>query len=592
MRLGLSKKISAVLLSAVMMFSFAGGRSLADQKDTYKDNNVSYQDRLDSNYLKKVSSVKYIYGSNRYKTAVDVSKAGWPNGSDTVVLVNGKDPIYGIISTPLATSYNAPILITDSNNIAKYIIDEFKRLNPKKVIIVGRRSLVDKNISNIVRNATNADIDRIYGKNPSEISMYIASHINSMHKLSTAYVVSTVNGVVDALTISSKAGEDKSPIIVTNSNSIENKALDFLRNNIDTVYYIGGKNSISGSLVSKISKDIKNAGEANRIDGKNRHVTNVNVINRFYPQSELPSVVVTKSDNIGLIDTVCAGPFSTLKKAPVVITEKNILPDVTKAMLAKKKTDVIYQIGGGISQSVTNKIVSELSIVESDESENKNNIDTNNPTNNDTDNAEETVVENVPQSLRGGIKGKKIVIDAGHGGKDTGSVGVYSIREKDWTLKTALSCADVLRKAGANVIMTRTGDTYPTLQDRADISNSSGAAFFCSIHYNQGGNVINKEEREYSGTGAEVYKSDNDFSNLAAKKILNNIVSNFDLKNRGVKNGTHLFVIRNTDAPSILIEGGFVSSKHDAGILNNDSGLAKMGREIANGIIAAFEAYK
>ena len=593
----ISKKILSICFSVSMLVSTMNVAAFADSNKV--DNVYSetvYQEKINPYYQKQMGSVSYIYGSNRYKTAVDVSKKGWPNGSETVVLVNSKDPIYGIVATPLATSYKAPILITDHKSIPKYVVEEFKRLKPNKVIVVGDKELIDSSIVDIIRSSTHSDIVRISGRYPSDLSASVANYISEINKPDTAYVVSVTNGVADALSISSKAGEDKSPILVADKSFISQTALDYLKNNISNVYYIGGDKSISKDLVSKLSQSIPNAGETNRIYGRTRHDTNVNVINKFYPQDEYKSVVITKSDNNGLIDTVCAGPFSTLMNAPIVITEKNHLPKVTESMLKKKKTNKVYQIGGGINQNITNKIVSYLA-----KSDSSNSSESSNPGSDRVSNGvqnesvkpnDNTTEEPAPQSLRGGIVGKKIVVDAGHGGKDNGSTGVNSILEKNWTLKTALSCADVLRKAGAIVIMTRTGDTYPTLQDRADLSNNSQAAFFCSIHYNQGGNVIDAAAKEYSGTGAEVYKSDNDFANLAATNVLNNIVSNFDLKRRGVKDGTMLYVIRNTVAPAILVEGGFVSSRHDAGILDNDAALKKMGREIAEGIIAAFNKYK
>lgn len=80
--------------------------------------------------------------------------------------------------------------------------------------------------------------------------------------------------------------------------------------------------------------------------------------------------------------------------------------------------------------------------------------------------------------------------------------------------------------------MTRKNDTYPTLQDRADISNNSKAVLFCSIHYNKGGDVINPDTGEQSGNGVEVYTGEGSFAQNTAKKVLNSILSKFNMKNR------------------------------------------------------------
>src|SRR3712207_3335875 len=151
-----------------------------------------------------------------------------------------------------------------------------------------------------------------------------------------------------------------------------------------------------------------------------------------------------------------------------------------------------------------------------------------------------------------------------------------------------MACADYLRKAGADVVMTRTSDTYPTLQERADISNSSQAVLFCSIHYNKGGNLVNASTGDLSGNGVEVFRGEGDFAGSVANKVLNNILSSFNLRNRGVKDGGHLYVIANTTSPAILVEGGFMSSSKDVNQLASKAAQQKMGVQIAKGIVASF----
>ena len=60
------------------------------------------------------------------------------------------------------------------------------------------------------------------------------------------------------------------------------------------------------------------------------------------------------------------------------------------------------------------------------------------------------------------------------------------------------------------------------------------------------------------------------------------------MKNRGVKDGTHLYVIANTEAPAILVEGGFMSNSYDVNKLKSDQSLRDMGIQIAKGIVAGF----
>lgn len=82
----------------------------------------------------------------------------------------------------------------------------------------------------------------------------------------------------------------------------------------------------------------------------------------------------------------------------------------------------------------------------------------------------------------------KIFIDPGHGGTDPGAVG-NGLQEKNLTLQIATRVKNILLAEYNNVtiLMSRTGDTFPTLQDRTNQANAWGADFFLSIHINAGG---------------------------------------------------------------------------------------------------------
>ncbi len=84
-----------------------------------------------------------------------------------------------------------------------------------------------------------------------------------------------------------------------------------------------------------------------------------------------------------------------------------------------------------------------------------------------------------------GLKIGKIVIDPGHGGHDTGTVGPRGLREKDLVLDVALRLRALIgRRTGAEVVMTRSEDTFIPLEERTAIANQKGADLFISIHAN------------------------------------------------------------------------------------------------------------
>lgn len=204
------------------------------------------------------------------------------------------------------------------------------------------------------------------------------------------------------------------------------------------------------------------------------------------------------------------------------------------------------------------------------------------------------------------------VLDAGHGGWDSGAVG-NGLREKDLTLQIARYCRVELQKyAGVRVIMTRDSDASVTgvanttneLIARAQIARDNNASLFMSFHINSGG-----------GTGAEIwiprqaswYSSFNELGESLGQDVLNRLAS-VGLVSRGTKNdyydlnGTQLYypdgsnadslsVIRNCrqyGIPAVLVEHGFIDNSYDAGLLANSLYLQKMGQADALAIAKQF----
>ncbi|KOS66636.1 N-acetylmuramoyl-L-alanine amidase [Lysinibacillus contaminans] len=178
------------------------------------------------------------------------------------------------------------------------------------------------------------------------------------------------------------------------------------------------------------------------------------------------------------------------------------------------------------------------------------------------------------------LQNRIIVIDPGHGGKDPGTVnGSYS--EKAITLKVSTLVKQKLEAAGANVLMTRTGDTYPSLQDRVDFTNANYGEVFVSIHVNSAANTSAQgTETYYAVTTGDMHQEDIDLATF----VNNQIVTNLDMKNRGVKEQQY-YVIRNQLIPSILVELGFLTNDSDRNKLTNERYMELYAESIYKGIL-------
>lgn len=150
--------------------------------------------------------------------------------------------------------------------------------------------------------------------------------------------------------------------------------------------------------------------------------------------------------------------------------------------------------------------------------------------------------------------GLKICIDAGHGGHDSGAIGLT--KEKDENLKLAKEIKKRLEQHGVEVVMTRETDVFISLNERVKIANRNNVDGFYSIHFNSAGNVKAKGFENfhyYNSSGGK----------RIAKHLYDTIINkNITLSNRGVKQAGY-YVIKNTVMNACLIEVAFISNNTD-----------------------------
>lgn len=191
-------------------------------------------------------------------------------------------------------------------------------------------------------------------------------------------------------------------------------------------------------------------------------------------------------------------------------------------------------------------------------------------------------------SFSPGVKGKKIVIDPGHGGEDSGAIGPTGVTEKSITLQIAKEVEKMLKEAGAKVIMTRTTDTEVSpkhrqatdvdeLQARCDVANKAKADIFISIH------MDSFTSREATGTTGYYYVKGSAASKKLATAIQSNLVSQLRTTSRGVRT-CKFYVVRHTKMPATLIEVAFVSNPKEEKLLTSKKGVQKAALGIVQGI--------
>ncbi len=166
------------------------------------------------------------------------------------------------------------------------------------------------------------------------------------------------------------------------------------------------------------------------------------------------------------------------------------------------------------------------------------------------------------------LKGKRICIDPGHGGEESGAVGVGGLRESDVNLRVALFLKEMLEKAGATVLMTRTEDKTVSITERWKFNRENNTDLFVSIHHNANAQIDRSVNR------TEVFYHWNDEggpSEDAARAVLREMQARFLLPDSKVYMCWAYGVLRENSYPAILGELSYISNPEEEKRLRNEN---------------------
>ena len=228
------------------------------------------------------------------------------------------------------------------------------------------------------------------------------------------------------------------------------------------------------------------------------------------------------------------------------------------------------------------------------------------------------------QKIRNKANNKTIVVDAGHGGRDSGAVGINKTLEKNITLSVAKKLKKKLEASNFKVVLTRKNDTYLKLRKRVSIARNNKADLFISLHADYHNNkkvsgvsvytlsekasdkeaeaLARRENKEDLIEGLDLSVESKEVANilidLAQRETMNqsSYFVNYLLEKLGLKTKllqrTHRFagfaVLKAPDIPSVLIEMGYLSNKNDAKLLVTDNYQNKIADGITDAVLGYF----
>ncbi|MDL2310446.1 cell wall-binding repeat-containing protein [Peptostreptococcaceae bacterium OttesenSCG-928-C18] len=228
------------------------------------------------------ATVNRYNGANRYATAVKLSKDKYFT-SQNVIITSGIDYPDALSAVSLSKQINAPILFVTSTYLPSETKSEIKRLGAKNVFVVGGESAVNNDVYNELKSIA-GNAERISGVSRTHTAVKIAEKTREYSKsVDTAILVSS-ESYADALSSGPVSGNNTYPILFTSAGGIDEHTENFIKNNVNRVYIIGGTSSVStevGDFIrNKLGKNVK------RIVGSNRYDTSIKIANEFFTKTD------------------------------------------------------------------------------------------------------------------------------------------------------------------------------------------------------------------------------------------------------------------------------------------------------------------
>ncbi len=313
-----------------------------------KDNKIKFEELY--------QPTQRLAGSNRYATAVEISKAQFPSSKYVILAyaLNSADALAGV---PLAKKYNAPILLTATKSLPTETLEEIQRLEATDVIILGGTNAISNDVEKLLKDK-GLNTKRIQGTSRFGTATAIAGELNKAPE--ELFFVYAFN-FADALSASTVAAINGSPVVYLKTNgSIDADTAKYLasvKGSVKRAYVIGGSSVISDDMMNKAANalGLKVNKDVSRIWGKNRYQTCVEVNSKF--KNVLTGNGICIAKGLDFPDALAGGVLAAFKGMPLFLAD-NVMIDAQTNYLKEKSADSIYIFGaqGAVSDDLVQQI--------------------------------------------------------------------------------------------------------------------------------------------------------------------------------------------------------------------------------------------
>lgn len=293
-------------------------------------------------------------GEDRFLTALDVAKQGWPTGAENIVLINGYAPSDAAVAGPLAYKLNAPVLLTDTSRLPETTLKEIQTLGAKNITLIGGTGVISDQIETQLKVAK-YNVVRYGGKDRYDTAAQISS---ALDKPSKAVVVSG-ESTMDALAAASWAAVNKAAILYTEKDVLPSVTQEALtKAGVTSSVVIGGEGVVSPTVFKALPL-------AQRYGGADRYATATSLAAGLQPQAE-KVFVTTGSD---FVDAMVGVGLAAKTNSPLIYVDQAIPTSVENYFKsANGKVKSLSVIGGaGIVTEAQKSVLLKLAGLASDD---------------------------------------------------------------------------------------------------------------------------------------------------------------------------------------------------------------------------------
>ncbi len=289
-------------------------------------------------------STTRLAGASRYDTGVAISKATFSGATDTVFVATGENFPDALAAGPVAAKLGGPVLLVQHDAVPASVMDEIRRLAPRKIVVLGGPGVVNNSVLNKLDSvAGSGGATRMYGANRYATAAKIATTYFAAGSTKTVFLATGLN-YPDALSGGPVAGKLGAPLLLSGTTTVPPETLSAMRRlGVTKVVFLGGTGVLSPGLKSQIVNALGTV-DVVRYSGASRYDTSAAIVTKYFDPATTTTAYVTVGNNFP--DALAGTASAVADGAPILLSQKSCMPTATYNALQQLGVTKVVLLGG------------------------------------------------------------------------------------------------------------------------------------------------------------------------------------------------------------------------------------------------------